>query len=294
MNLILYVSLLITWLISFILLLPKVQKVNNQYQNKQRNRLMNLLGYEKVQKEAANDGYTISIKEFSFITIFALASGFIIAVVLGNYYFIAVGVAISYMLPRYIILKMKRSKREEKMFELPDNLKTLTSKLSDFSSVQRALEVAIPDMHGITKSTFEDILVDLQTGFPLDTALDTAQKDIKIKRYSEYCKKLLSAQEQGFHDQAIRSLKETTREFSTDNLIVKDLFIKSKKDRKSLKIVMIMCWLIPIALSTINFTNSNIFLETTLGKIYVVIFVILTVFVFVKADEWLAVNLDNL
>lgn len=294
MNVILTLSMLVIWLIAFKLLMPKVQKGETQYQARQKNRFMKLLGYEKVQKEAANDGYNISIKEFGFITIFAIVSGFIIAVVLNNYYFIAVGVAISYMLPRYIILKMKRAKREEKMFELPDNLKTFTSKLSDFSSVQRALEVAIPDMHGITKPTFETILKDLQTGFPLDTTLETAKQEIKLKRFSEYCKKLVSAQEQGFHDQAIKSLKETTREFSNENLIVKNLFIKSKKDRKDLKLLIIMCWLIPVALSTINFTNSNIFLDTTLGKIYVVLFVILTVFVFVKADEWLAVNLDKL
>lgn len=294
MNWLLFISLLVIWAVAFKMIMPKASKPKSAFRDKQQSRLMNLLGYEKVKNEAATDGYSISVKEFSVISIFALATGFIIAVILHNYFFIVVGVALAYLLPRYVILRMKRSRREEKLFELPDNLKTFTSKLIDFPSVQSALEKAIPDLHGTTKSVFEVILADLKTGFPLESVLEQAKKEMKISRFSEYCEKLLVAQEQGFHDQAIKSLKETTREFSEDNLIVKDLFIKSKKDRKNLYQVMVMAWAIPIALSTFNITNVNIFLDTVVGQIYIVVFVILTVFVFVKADEWLAVNIDNL
>ncbi|WP_258297744.1 type II secretion system F family protein [Paenibacillus peoriae] len=286
--------LLFIWLATFSYILPKVNVKQNQTYNAQHNRLLKILGYDKVQEEASHNGIQISLKEFVGITLFSGIGGIVISLVTKNYFFIVIGVILCFMLPQYIIGKVKRSKREEIMFELPDNLKTLTSKLIDFASVLSALEQAVPDMYGQTKIVFQAILNDLTLGFTLDKTLEEAQKKIKVQRFTEYCEKLLMAEQEGFHEQSIRSLKETTKEFSLDNTMIRDLQIKSKKDKRQLVIVIILAWFVPVVLSTMNTGNANVFLDTFLGQMYIAIFVLASVFVLVKSDEWLAVNLEEL
>ncbi|WP_420540562.1 type II secretion system F family protein (plasmid) [Paenibacillus polymyxa] len=294
MTTVLPLLLLFIWLATFSYILPKVNIKKNKTYHAQHNRLLKLLGYDKVQKEASHNGIQILLKEFVGITLFSAIGGIVISLVTKNYFFIVIGVILCFMLPQYIIGKVKRSKREEIMFELPDNLKTLTSKLIDFASVLSALEQAVPDMYGQTKPVFQAILDDLTLGFTLDKALEEAQKEIRVQRFTEYCEKLVMAEQEGFHEQSIQSLKETTKEFSLDNTMIRDLQIKSKKDKRQLIIVIILAWFLPVVLSTMNTGNANVFLDTFLGQFYIAIFVLASVFVLVKSDEWLAVNLEEL
>ncbi|ALS10050.1 hypothetical protein ABE82_26980 (plasmid) [Paenibacillus peoriae] len=282
------------WLVAFNLILPKVNSHSSKNYQVQKKRLYKILGYEKIQNEAVHNGINISPKEFISITLFAVISGIIISLLTKNYFFIIIGFALCFMLPKYILSKTKRSKREEIMFELPDNLKTFTSKLIDFASIQSALEKSVPDMHGQTKVIFQTLLEDLKTGFSLQTALEDAKNQVKIQRFTDFCEKLQMADEQGYNDESIKSLKETTREFGLDNTMIRELYIKSKKEKRSLTMIIVMAWALPVILSTMNVSNTNVFLDTFAGQFYIALFVLLTLFAIVKSDEWLAVNLEEL
>jgi len=283
-----YLILSVIWIIVFSLVLPKTKKGDSVYKQQSR-KIANIVG---DQKSAIYDGVNLSKKESLAISLGSVLVGILIAYLLHNYFFLAVGMTLSYMLPRYIFSKLKRNHRQKILFELPDNLRVFTSKLNDFPSVLAALEQSVPDMYGETKEYFYDMLTDLKTGFSLDSALSDIKQKIQIKRFDDFAEKLQVAEEQGFHERAIQSLKETAREMTEDNLILKDLQIKAKKDMRNLYVITIMAWVLPITLSTVNTDNSNVYLDTVYGQAYITLFVLITLYSIVKAEDYISLNLD--
>lgn len=283
-----YLILSVIWIIVFSLVLPKAKKGDSVYKQ-QGKKIANIVG---DQERAVYDGVNLSKKESLAISLGSVFVGVLIAYLLHNYFFLAVGMTLSYMLPRYIFSKLKRNHRQKILFELPDNLRVFTSKLNDFPSVLAALEQSVPDMYGETKGYFYDMLTDLKTGFSLDSALADVKQKIQIKRFDDFAEKLQVAEEQGFHERAIQSLKESAREMTEDNLILKDLQIKAKKDMRNLYVITIMAWILPIMLSTVNTDNSNVYLDTLYGQAYITLFVLITLYSIVKAEDYISLNLD--
>ncbi|OAB30517.1 type II secretion system F family protein [Paenibacillus macquariensis] len=292
MSVYLYAILPVIWIIALNVALPKIENTN--IYKKKSEKLSGFLGYQKIHKDAADAGVQLNKKEFILITLGSIAIGIIITIVLKNYFFLAVGMTLSYMLPRYFVSKLKRNRRQKILFELPGNLKLLTSKLIDFPSVQSALEQSVNDMHGETKTFFEEMLADLKTGFSVESALIEMKRKTCIKRFDDFAEKLLMADEQGFHDRSIHSLKETGRDMTADNLVLKEMQIKAKKDMRNLYIVTILSWAMPTVLSSVNTNNSNVFLDTQYGQIYIVFFVLVTLYSIIKAEDFVSLNLDEI
>ncbi|RUT38683.1 hypothetical protein EJP82_26795 [Paenibacillus anaericanus] len=286
-----FVLIPIIWAVALFIVVPK-SKVSIFKQ--QAGRVNGIPGVHNLQSEANYDGVNLNKREYLIISLGSILVGVLIAYALHNYLFLAVSMTLSYMLPRYVVSKLKRNHRQKILFELPDNLKVFSSKLNDFPSVQTALEQSVPDMHGETQKYFQEMLDDLKTGFSVESALIEIKKKIKIKRFDDFAEKLQVAVEQGFHERAIYSLKETGREMTADNLILKEMQIKSRKDMRNLFIITAMSWSMPVILSGVNTDNSNVFLDTLYGQIYIVSFVLITVYAIVKAEDYLALNLDEL
>lgn len=286
------IAIFVTWLVAFILLVPRNKK--SIFKQIEDNRINKLLGFDRFDKQMKGSGVNLNSREYLIITLGSIGVGLVIAYVLHNYFFIAVGMVLSYMLPRYLVTKLRRNHRQKILFELPDNLKVFTSKLTDFPSVLSALEQSVPDMHGETKQYFQEMLDDLKTGFSVESALTELKRKIRISRFDDFAEKLQTADEQGFHERAIQSLKETGREMDADNVVLKQMQLKAKSDMRNLYIISGMAWALPVVLSGANTDNSNIFLDTTYGQIYIVGFVIVTLYAIVKSDEYLQPNLDEL
>jgi len=287
MHLVTYLIIPIVWLLALSYLFPKEKE---SIYKQQREKLSSKVD-ENFNKY---DGVNLNKRESLMISLGSGIVGILIAYLMKNYFFLAVGMTLSYMLPRYVVSKLKRNHRQKILFELPDNLKVFSAKLNDFPSVLAALEQSVPDMHGETKVYFQEMLDDLKTGFSLDSALNEIKKKIRIKRFDDFAEKLLVAEEQGFHERSLQSLKETGREMTADNLILKEMQIKAKKDMKNLYTITAMAWAMPIVLSGVNTNNSNVFLDTLYGQFYIVLFVLVTLYSIVKAEDYIALNLDEI
>ncbi|WP_028592392.1 type II secretion system F family protein [Paenibacillus massiliensis] len=256
--------------------------------------LSKLLGYEKVRKEAEDAGWSLSSKEFISIIVFSIIVVALIAIFIGNYFFIALGIVLCFTLPRAIVLKVKRKIRQNVLFDLPANLRLFISKLADFPNIQKALENALPDMSGVTKPIFEQASNQLRVGFPLEKVLDDMMVELRIRKMEDFMEKLVLTQTEGFHARSLESLRETVEEISEDIQQIQELEIDAKRKRRDLFLISIMAWLMPILLSFLNTGDENVFLNTSFGQVYIVSFAAATLFSISKGDDFLSLNLDKL
>jgi Flp pilus assembly protein TadB len=292
MNLILYLFVFLVWFIALILILPK--PIRKRTYKKQTWDIAQILGYEKVKREAESFGWNLNSKEFTQIVMASVGVGILTALLTGNIFFIVVGVALSFSLPRYIVIKIKKKKRLEILVELPDNLKLLTSKLMDYTSIQQALQAALEDMEGETKTIFQKMHSSLELNLPVDSILMEVAHEVKIRRFNDFAEKLVMANSEGFHEEAIKSLKETIDTISEDINEIKKLEIRSKSEKKKMYIVIVASWFMPFILSFLSSDNANVFLKSIHGQLFIISFFLSTIYVIAKGDDYLSLNLDEL
>lgn len=286
-NWMMYIYYFVLIFFTLIFLLPKAE-IDKSFT------LSKIFGYEKIRKEAEDAGWSLSSKEFIGIIVFSIIVVALIAIFIGNYFFIALGVVLCFTLPRAIVLKVKRKIRQNVLFDLPANLRLFISKLADFPNIQKALENALPDMSGVTKPIFEKASNQLRVGLPLDRVLDEMMVELRIRKMEDFMDKLLLTQMEGFHARSLESLKETVEEISEDIQQIQELEIEAKRKRRDLFLISVMAWIMPVLLSFMNTGNGNVFLNTSFGQIYIVSFAAATLFSISKGDDFLSLNLDRL
>lgn len=287
------IAIFIIWIVALYFLLPRIG-YKNRYNKAVRYDLYSLLGYEKLKKEAESAGWSLNNKEFIAIVGLSVLVGVFIALLIGNVFFIGVGIVLSFMLPRFIIMKYKRKKRTNILFELPDNLKMVVSKLNDFPSLEKAFEMAQPDYTGECGEYFRKAYEGLKVKLPADKVFEELNRAVRVNKLRDFTDKLLMASLEGFHKKSLDSLKETIKDISYDIKMIKSLELKSKRTYKRLYSVIGMSWAMPIMLSTMNSQNGNVFLNTFYGQLFIVVFFLITIFCIIKGDEYLSLKLEDL
>ena len=256
--------------------------------------LARIFGYEKIRQEAIDAGWSLTRKEFAAILISSVAVVGLIAVLTGNYFFVALGIALMFTLPRAIVLRIKRANRRRTLFDLPPNLRLFIAKLSDFGNAQKALENAMPEMDGVTKPIFEAACNKLRVGMPLDRVLDEWVHDLKIRKLEDFAERLKLAAVEGYHRRSLDSLKETVAEIDEDITAIKTLDIEAKSKKRQLFLISVMSWAMPLLMSFMNNNNGNVYLNTVYGQIFIVSFAASTLYAIGKGSDYLSLNLDEL
>lgn len=293
MTMILYPLIFVIWLVVLFIVLPK-PAVSRRYAKATGIELASFLGYDKVKADAENAGISLNAKEFIQIAGISAVVGILIAVLIHNMFFIAAGIYLSFMVPRFIFMKLKRRKRTNILFELPSKMKLYVSKLSDFPSLELALENALPDIHGETRASFEKAYNGLTLKLPPAVVIAEWRKEIRIKKFTDFTDKLLMAHEEGFTERSIKSLNETAAGMGSDVKLLKTIQLKNKRKYRSLYMTIAVAWLIPIMLSTMNSQNGNVFLNTIHGQIFIALLFMVSIYSIVKGDDYLSLNLEEL
>ncbi|MDD2212523.1 MAG: hypothetical protein PHV56_06130, partial [Clostridia bacterium] len=115
-----------------------------------------------------------------------------------------------------------------------------------------------------------------------------------IRKFTDFSETLFLAHTEGLNQQSITTLNMIIDTMVEDVRAIKNLELLSKKDKRDLLIVIIVSWLIPVALSFLNANNINLFLETLIGQMIMFLYFLTTIFVIVKGDEYISLNLDDL
>jgi Flp pilus assembly protein TadB len=265
-----------------------------KYEKKKGLDFVKIFGYDQIKKEAENAGLQLEQKEFVALVVGAIGIGIFIAVIINNIFYIIAGVIAGFYLPKFIVMQIRKRKRFALFSELPDSLKFIVARLIDYGSIPKAVEASLPDLSSHIREPFEKFLNSIKINLTVEQALYELSKEIKIKKFTDFTETLFLAHTEGINQQSIATLNMIIDTMVEDVRAVKNLELMAKKDKKDLLVVIIVSWLIPVALSFLNPNNVNLFLDTLIGQVIMFLYFLTTIFVIVKGDEYISLNLDDL
>lgn len=273
------------------LLLPKSVEDNSRME---RQRLMNLIGYTAFEEQARQTGWKINIRHYLFLLLTTLGMGYGVSLVTGNYLYVFLSVLLGFFIPRYVLSNLQYRRRKEILIDLPQNLRLWASQFRDCKSVVKSLESSLPMMEGATKPSFMKLLDALQTDTPLVVALIAMRKEIRFRKFDDFCDRLILGSSQGFHVQTMDSLREIIDDIAFDIRVLHELDIQNKQKRLHVHTILVGCWCIPFMLSYMESEVATATVEELFGKILLATMAFTTMVIYLARDKYMRLNLHDL
>lgn len=256
--------------------------------------LARYLGYNLLSSQAREAGWNITSKEFWGIVIFAVAVGLILALIFMNPLIIVAGILGGYYLPRFIIRKYKKRQRMSLMVSIPDFGRVLIARLLDHHSIVRAFEMAANDISGPMKIPAQEFVQDAGVGIGVGPALENLKVKIAFRKFNTFAETLLIAHREGYSNEALRAMEKAVEAVENDVKAIETLHLMTRKKKRELVYVVLAAWAFPVVLSFMNTGNVNIYLDTLPGKALMFSYIVSTLFVLIKGEDYLGLKLEEL
>lgn len=286
------------WFIFTVLLLkPPRSKPKNE--TRKRNRgfsLSSTINLDSIQSEAKNYGLKMSKKEMTYLILAVFVIFGALALAFKNPFILAAGMVVGVYLPRFILEKYRRNYKLSVINKLTDPLRMIVARLPDQASVTKSIEITRNEMgDGIVRSLFSDYLSDVNITGSVEESLNTLKNKVSYKKFDAFIENLIVAHYDGCQSNAaIKALEKSVEAIEMDLQAIEQVYETSKSKKRALYKVMAISICFPIVLSAMNTGNSNVYLSTLPGKILIFLYIIGSIYVYVKSEEYLSLNLDEL
>lgn len=251
-------------------------------------------GYAQVKNQAQEIGWNLGAKEFFGIILFAIAIGFALATIFRNPLIIFAGIVAGYYLPRYLLQRMKKHQRMSLMMSVPDFGRLLNARLIDHHSIVRAFEITHQDLTGPIKTMVEEFVKDVGVGIGIPQALENLKAKVGFRKFNTFAETLLIAHQEGYSEEALRAMEKAMEAIELDLKAIEVIQFTTRKKKRELFYVVIAAWIFPVLLSFMNADNANIYLDSVAGKILMFSYIISTLLVLMKGEEYLSLKLEEL
>ncbi|HHY05582.1 MAG TPA: hypothetical protein GX532_01170 [Clostridia bacterium] len=250
---------------------------------------------ENFQNEAKAIGWKITKREFLLLIILNVFLTLAVAVVTHNLFILITGFVVGVYLPSFLIEKKRQSLRFNLISKLVDPLRLLLSRLSEQQNITRAVEMTRDEIvDKEIKEIFNGFLRDVAIGGSVRDALFNLKKRVNFRKFDLYVEHLLYAHYEGFTVEAINALDKAVQAIEFDLRAIQKVKEQSREKKKKLYLALGLAWFFPIILSFVSTGEANIYLHTLPGKIVIFCYVLGTIFVYIKGEEYLSLNLDDL
>lgn len=253
------------------------------------------LQLDRYTQQAEAIGWQLTRKELIAIVVMTLLLGFVLAIVMRNPLVVVVGVATGFQLPKLLIEKKRLSNRITLLTKLIDPLRMVLSRLPEQQNITRVIEQTIADIvDRRVRDLFEGYLKDVAIGGSVHDALIIMKRKVNLRKFDVVVEYLIQAHYEGFTLEALKALNKAIEAIEFDIRAIEKVKEISRAKKKSLYASLGMAWFFPFILSMANTGEKNIYLETVPGKVLLLLFVVGSLYVVIKGEEYLSLNLDEL
>ncbi|MEC0167372.1 hypothetical protein [Paenibacillus graminis] len=275
-------------------LLPRAAETVSDRSRRLRNAF-----FEQTAAEAKAAGIRFEWRQFILILITAAGGGVAAAALFSNIWFVAVGAALGFFMPKMWFFSVKYRRRKELLLNLPGNLRLLASKLRDCKSLQRSLEAALPLMTGVSKPLFAHMYDSLQIGLDVPTVLERARQQIRFKKFDELCQKLTAGNREGFHARAVDGIRESVADIDADIQLLQEIDTENERKRMEPFMVFSLSFAFPLLFRYMESQLTQEFhiqttMQTGIGKFLIASMLIFVLIGLWQKDKLLRLNLDDL
>jgi len=250
---------------------------------------------KRIRSQAAQAGVDWGSKETKAIWILSIATASGLYMLTGNLMLFGVGWLLLLVLPRLVINSRKHTQRIEALTSLTDSLRQLLARLPDQGSLIRAMEMVIEgDSRGEKTHILRQVLEELRLGSNTRDAIGLWQKKVGLKKFDCVAETLIQANMDGWTSEALNALDKSVQGLEGDLKAVLIVAQKAASRRRQLFYTLAVSWSFPLILSMMNTGQENIFLYSLPGKILIFSYVAISLFVIVKGQEYLSLNVEEL
>lgn len=253
------------------------------------------MNLDRYQDEANSIGWKVSKQEFLVILSISGLITLAISLAVKNPFILAAGLSIGFYLPRFLLEKKRHSLRLSLISKLTDPLRMLISRIPDQQNVTRAIEVTRDEIgEEIIRGLFDGYLQDVGLGCSVRDALINMKRKVNLRKFDAFIDNLIQAHYDGFTREAIKALDKAVEAIEFDLRAIEKVKEQSTRNKKKLYATLAVSWMFPPLLSMVSTTGKNIYLDTFLGKILIFLYVVVSIYVYVRGEEYLSLNLDEL
>ena len=249
----------------------------------------------KISRHANQAGVTWGSKETKMIWLISISAAGGLYVLTGNLMLIAIAWPLMLVLPRLLIHSRKHRRRLETLTILTDCLRQLLARLPDQGSLIRAMEmVAENDSRGENAVMLAPVLEELRLGSNVRDAIGFWQGIVGLKKFDHVAETLIQANADGWTPAALNALDKSVQGLEGDRKAVLLAAQKAAGGKRQLFMVLGTAWSFPVILSMMDAGQQNLYLHTMQGKLLIFAYVAVSLYVIVKGQEYLSLNVDEL
>lgn len=271
------------------------QPVKSNKKKKISFNIINSLQLGKYQEEARKIGWEVKKKDLLIIIFISITVTMLLSLVTSNPFILIAGLLTGVYLPKFIIDKKRRTNRQALINALTDPLRMLLSRIPDQQNITRAIEVTRDEVVDENiKQLFTNYLSDVAIGGSVRDALLGMKRKVSLRKFDVFIEHLIQAHYEGFTTDAMKALDKAVEAMEFDLRAIEKVKEQSRNKKKQLYVSLGTAWLFPPILSFVNTGHTNVYLNTLAGKILMLFYFLGSLYVCVKGEEYLNLNLDEL
>ncbi len=250
---------------------------------------------KRLHSQADAAGVSWGGRETKTVWILSLSVACGLYFITGNLLLFGVGWLLMLILPSLIINSRKRRQRLETLMALTDSLRQLLARLPDQGSLSRAIEMVIAsDGRGERAKILGQVLEELRLGSSVRDAVALWKNTIKLKKFDHVAETLIQANKDGWTPAALRALDKSVQSLEADLKAVLLVAQKAAGRKRQLYAALLMAWSFPLILSMLDTGQKNLYLHSLPGKALTFAYVTVSLYVVVKGQEYLSLNVEEL
>ncbi|MEL7622042.1 MAG: type II secretion system F family protein [Clostridiales bacterium] len=250
---------------------------------------------KRLHSQAYAAGVSWGGRETKMVWLFSLSVACSLYLITGNLLLFGLGWLLTLILPTLIINNRKRRQRLETLMALTDSLRQLLARLPDQGSLSRAIEMVIEsDGRGQRTKILRQVLEELRLGSSVREAVVLWQNSIKLKKFDHVAETLIQANKDGWTPAALRALDKSVQSLEADLRAVLLVAQKAAGRKRQLYATLLMSWSFPVVLSMLDTGQKNLYVYSLPGKLLIFAYVAVSLYVAVKGQEYLSLNVEEL
>ena len=249
----------------------------------------------RLSRQAEQAGVSWGSKETKTIWLAGLSAACGLYFLTGNLLLFGAGWLVVLILPRLVIHQRRHRRRLEMLTTLTDCLRQLIARLPDQGSLSRALEMVVEsDGGGKDTRILRQVLDALQLGSNVRDAIGLWQDMVGMKKFDYVAETLIQANQDGWTPAALKALDKSVEGLEGDMRAILSVAQSAASRKRQLYMALATSWSFPLILSMMDTGHKNLYWHSLPGKLLMFAYIAVSLFVVVKGQEYLSLNVDEL
>ncbi|MCL1804624.1 MAG: hypothetical protein FWG28_01255 [Clostridiales bacterium] len=249
----------------------------------------------RIRRQAEQAGVSWDGKETRAIWIISLSAACGLYFLTGNLLLFGAGWLLMLVLPRVLIYDRKHRRRLETLTALTDCLRQLLARLPDQGSLARAMEMVVEsDGGGENTRMLRQVLETLRLGSNVRDAIGLWQGMVRMSKFDHVAETLIQANQDGWTPAALKALEKSVEGLEGDMRAILVVAQKAAGRRRQLYMALATSWSFPLILSLMDTGQKNLYWYSLPGRFLMFAYIAVSLYVIVKGQEYLSLNVDEL